>query len=1120
MGRRSIRRACSRIFTGLRSFFVNHPAVLFLLLMPSQVTCAALASGTVSTYDAEMFAPLGYSHLPKLLRLQIEITSEDSTAGTTVLLQMKKAALLNLNGAEQPSIDIAQYPALVVFGFNGMVTSFRHHIADTSEAIAVKKAVAGALQIQIGHNGRVRERHLNGISDASYSTTTDSEGVVAVNKSHNFLASSLPPHLKYTQSESAVFARNGTLLKLTQVSKWHPAAGTTFRVDGSAFHLLDDAPGRLDLMLVQAQPSKRGRVLSHLASAYFAHLDSVLLSAQTPDIVLNRSFTPLTSTTACVGIKGRFERALHDRRSDHRNASRELQACCECPEGLSLIETELKTVCPRCMTEEVHCIRLIKGVSLAGTPQAHRLLPPCIRAANGDMPFPVMHSLAVDISAPSAALLEAVADAVNHRRQSRPVSGRLGRQEDQWILTLASITRKARSSGVDGVKLEAYEKLIETDLESLLAADEVWGEMHGNATLEAEALWESIGWEERDLLAAHVHQLGRDMIQWELAARGSLTHLHDGLREQLPARFLQKVRPSLLTATDESLHLERLSVALKAAGNLAPQKSSSIKMVERLIDHRDEGVAYAAIAALRSHKDQPRCYQAQAALVRVLERPTASKLSHVHAIQALHTYRSVPRSVADVAVRLMVRMEWHGDEVDGCEKVCLGQCAPHHVDACKKSCARRCQEHGLLEGELSQLLERVPMPRRQQLLLKHMSSIHPSRRRLVRLTFIDLLLSHRPLRLGWKKGSERLFGPLGGLAAEARVIANNNAWLRVGLFGGGFGFDIYNEALMKAVMVALGARYKHEFFYGSLQYKIDSSYRFDPPADLKQFLDGMMSSLDSAMDTLDNVVDAGLAGLARTIEQMQAWIDRMMQPVRRILLGLPTQAVNFVIAHLPPLVRQNRQAFCSVLEAAEKCKSVVTDFGCAEARRVEAFVDGLEPIVRPPQAEKLRGSALPVALKKVVASAGSIMQHAASIAARVTGRKARPGASTALPQPRRLKTVDIEQPIPSFRQTRVLSEFHASNDSCTLKTAFRFACSTSVAHTLSLQIFDEMSDLMQSNQKDDLILVPNDYSSRIQDCCSTGPQVLAVLLAIEFDHPDWDWQRTVTSLRKLTHDSA
>ena len=69
------------------------------------------------------------------------------------------------------------------------------------------------------------------------------------------------------------------------------------------------------------------------------------------------------------------------------------------------------------------------------------------------------------------------------------------------------------------------------------------------------------------------------------------------------------------------------------------------------------------------------------------------------------------------------------------------------------------------------------------------------------LTFLDVVLSHKPVE--WSKfwGKRNLLPKLGGAGITAQIELRNSAFLRIGLFGGGFGVDLFNQASIEAELL-------------------------------------------------------------------------------------------------------------------------------------------------------------------------------------------------------------------------------------------------------------------------------------------------------------------------------
>ena len=114
------------------------------------------------------------------------------------------------------------------------------------------------------------------------------------------------------------------------------------------------------------------------------------------------------------------------------------------------------------------------------------------------------------------------------------------------------------------------------------------------------------------------------------------------------------------------------------------------------------------------------------------------------------------------------------------------------------------------------------------------------------LTFIDIILSHPPLDWNFQVGDPQLLGSFGGAGAGALARVANGAWLRVGLFGGGFGVELDNRAEAGAYLATLQV----SLFFAVLEFKLDMTYRVDIPAGVTKFVNTVLSKADLVLATV------------------------------------------------------------------------------------------------------------------------------------------------------------------------------------------------------------------------------------------------------------------------------
>jgi len=508
------------------------------------------------------------------------------------------------------------------------------------------------------------------------------------------------------------------------------------------------------------------------------------------------------------------------------------------------------------------CVRLFRALTHVGSPEAQSGLARYVRRA-ASLPVLLQQPLQISVRRPTAELLEAL-----EARLTKAKSG--GAEATQLLLTVASMGRRAKAYNVHHIQMSnlqpasllspvrlAYRlcpgspvsqpddrgplqavlakvrRHVHDELRAVLSEDKaVWKALHANATAKEAALWRRLGPLDKESLFAHLGPFSRHGREaraqlrhaWARREQGTIeAHVRGSLRHH--CRELLREASPRLGPYEEAMHLERLGTALLAAGNLASDDPRAIKLTTKLLDHRDEQVTYYAIGAHRAHADTPRSAPVRRALLRVQSRKGATLRQRRLALKELrsHMKHEAHADVAEVAVREKMRSEWLSDGQAACGRACAAQCAPDGLrPRCEKACHSKCKEQHLYLEELQQLVRTVPEKMRRALVEAHATEAHPSRRQLG-ATFVDLTLQHEPFRFDWASGGEFL-GTLGGAKAEAAAVAENSAWLRLGLFGGGFGVDLFNEAKALAEARFLNFGGEQEFLFASLQFKMDKTY--------------------------------------------------------------------------------------------------------------------------------------------------------------------------------------------------------------------------------------------------------------------------------------------------------
>ena len=129
------------------------------------------------------------------------------------------------------------------------------------------------------------------------------------------------------------------------------------------------------------------------------------------------------------------------------------------------------------------------------------------------------------------------------------------------------------------------------------------------------------------------------------------------------------------------------------------------------------------------------------------------------------------------------------------------------------------------------------------------------------LTFIDVVLSHQPFL--WKKfyGKRDLFGDFGGAGVGMELRVRNSVWVRLGLFGGGFGVDFDNFAWIGAEVLGI----RLSLFKAQFRLKWDLTYIIPLPVD----------QLGIALDSSSRVGDRIAPHVTLASENARAILERI-----------------------------------------------------------------------------------------------------------------------------------------------------------------------------------------------------------------------------------------------------
>ena len=430
---------------------------------------------------------------------------------------------------------------------------------------------------------------------------------------------------------------------------------------------------------------------------------------------------------------------------------------------------------------------------------------------------------------------------------------------------------------------------------------ERWTPVHERAAKAAEAHFRRLHHHSRlDYVAHAAHIKSRAGLAWELSSgKGHRRMLSDGV-EALRVAHLERLEE--YSSRLEEHHERRAVLALRAIGNLAPRDRSHARLVTPWLEHRSDQVALAACDTLRFFEGQHAEDRLIAMLRRLLDGSAkGERRSPQLAEKGVHVlleWKHVRQRSRSEAVRQILRTAWVQDAwrdpsgTVACGSRCRQKCNPHqHTKHCRDLCASGCARDSNLLGRLAELVRRGLSPEEMStqldvLIPRHAHTAHPSRRALtarsypgeatvappggrhrtgrelasywegvsfddLKLTFIDTVLRHEPVY--WNKvwGDMTLLGDLGGCTINADVEVDNKATLRVGLFGGHFGFDFHNLAQVEVHLLMVTVT----LFKANLDFKWDATYRVDVPDTLLKSIGSISDSVSRGMTVFESTKD-------------------------------------------------------------------------------------------------------------------------------------------------------------------------------------------------------------------------------------------------------------------------
>ena len=233
------------------------------------------------------------------------------------------------------------------------------------------------------------------------------------------------------------------------------------------------------------------------------------------------------------------------------------------------------------------------------------------------------------------------------------------------------------------------------------------------------------------------------------------------------------------------------------------------------------------------------------------------------------------------------------------------------------------------------------------------------------LTFIDIVLTHPPLDWYKEYGDRALFGDLGGAGIEISATSNNMAWLRVGLFGGGFGLDLDNRGYAGAFLISL----EIPIIDAGVQFKLDASYRVDIPADVLNVVDKIV---DGATDVMAGF-EAAKAAVLKYVYRFVEIGHHVLDVIDDFLDSMPDEIIEKITGVFPMLAGNTSDVISGIfglLSNATGFIDLLRESGIIElldkfvlaVDKVEAvafnntFVQGVEEVLE--KADELIGGAI------------------------------------------------------------------------------------------------------------------------------------------------------------------
>ena len=146
-------------------------------------------------------------------------------------------------------------------------------------------------------------------------------------------------------------------------------------------------------------------------------------------------------------------------------------------------------------------------------------------------------------------------------------------------------------------------------------------------------------------------------------------------------------------------------------------------------------------------------------------------------------------------------------------------------------------------------------------------------------------------------------------------------WLRVGLFGGGFGITLDNRAEARAYVLSLDV----SIFLAILEFKIDMTYRVDIPGGVLKVASQITSAATTAIAKFETLKAMAL----KYVYKFRDWVTGLKAQLVGFLQKLPGNLTNAITNVLPGIARNASMLISRVF-------GIVDDaLGMEEGQRLE-----------------------------------------------------------------------------------------------------------------------------------------------------------------------------------------